>query len=89
MGRSPDPLLERNRVGVTVERMARKKPTADQVPTPIQGTETVRIDRDLSRKLTIIAIRRGISVAELISPHLRPWVEDLYRKTVGEMASEL
>jgi len=70
----------------------RKKPETESAGPAVQSgteTETVRIDKRLARMLTMIAIRRGVSVSDLLTPQIRPWVEELYRKTVLEMASEL
>ncbi len=70
-------------------RMAKSKKSPEEAPEPTPGTGTVRIDADLARMLTVISIRRGESVAELLSPHIRSWVERLYKEVVQEMHDEI
>ena len=74
----------------TIGSMAKKR-TPESAETPKQPveTESVRIEKDLARMLTIISIRRGKSVASIASPILRPDVEELYREVVAEMSGEL
>lgn len=78
----------------TIERMGKRKSATpngtEQTPARGSGgTDTVRIASDLAEKLTLISIRRKVSVSDLLSPHVREWVEELYRQTVREMHSEI
>jgi predicted HicB family RNase H-like nuclease len=73
----------------TVAVMPRKSKVTDKPATQKQGTDTVRVERDLAEMATIVAIRRKISVSELISPHLRPFIEAEYASEVKEMNKQL
>lgn len=70
------------------KRKPKSEATADSAPAE-KTSSTIRVDPDLSRMATIIAIRRGISVADLISPMLRPALMRLYREAVLDMAKEV
>lgn len=76
---------------MTATLAAMPKKRTDPVPadTGARKTTSVRIDDDLVTKLNHIATHRGVSVSEIISPHLRPFVERLYADTVREMADKL
>ena len=70
--------------------MARpKRKTTEPAPTGGGKTETIRVEQDLAQMATIVSIKRGITVGELVSPVLRPFLEEEYRKTVRKMNSEL
>lgn len=73
---------------VTLRRMAKKQPRPER-SAPAKRTDTVRIETDLAHKLTIISIQRKVAVSDLLSPHIREWVERLYRDTVKQMHQEI
>lgn len=73
----------------TIALMPRKRAAAGEDATKVTKTDTVRVDGDLAQMATIIAIRRKTSVAELISPQLRPFLEAEYAKEVREMNREV
>lgn len=79
-------------VNTTIDRMGRKrKDSLEENGTPSKSagkTESVRIDADLAQKLTIVSIRRKKTVGAILSPHIRVWVEQLYRDTLKEMCDE-
>lgn len=67
-------------MSTTLVGMAKRKQNGEDS----KGTDTVRVESDLAHKITVIAINRGVSVANLLSPQLRKWVESEYRKVVKE-----
>jgi len=69
---------------VTLDCMPRRaKPkTDDSAP---KGTETVRIDKDLAKMLTVVSIQEGVSVSELLSPLVRDAITTRYRAVVKRM----
>lgn len=69
----------------TLERMARKKHAEEGESAPKLSTDAVRIESDLARMLAIISAATGRSIAEIISPQLRPFVERLYDETVTKL----
>jgi hypothetical protein len=70
--------------------MAKRKASSDQ-PTDKKPSlsETIRVEGEIARMLSVIAIRTGLSVSEIVSPRIKSWVEDLYRETVEQMHREL
>lgn len=72
-----------------LERMGRKRKTETPTTGKADGkTETVRVTADLAQMLTVISIRRKVSVSDLLSPQIREWVEALYVEVVEEMHRE-
>jgi hypothetical protein len=69
----------------------RRKPASPEqaVERQTAKTDTVRIEADLAEMATIVAIRKKIAVSDLISPHLRPFLEAEYASTVKAMNSEI
>jgi predicted HicB family RNase H-like nuclease len=73
----------------TLNNMAKKTTPQPPAEAERKGTETVRIDKDLARMLTVISIRQGKSVSDILSPHIRAWVQSQYEATVRQMHQEL
>ena len=75
-------------MGATLAAMPRKpKKKADgQEARP--ATDVVRIEADLARKVSIIATVTGTSVSDLLSPHLRPFIEREFAKAVQKLNAE-
>lgn len=85
----------------TIIRMARNKkqpaPDTEAAASAAQpgehegssGTGTVRVEADLVTKLTHISIRLKQDVSKILSPRIRPWVEELYKEMVRAMAAEV
>lgn len=69
-----------------LDRMPKRATKTDDAP---KGTETVRIDRDLARMLTVISIQDGVSVADILSPLVRDHVTARYKKVVQKMHDDL
>jgi hypothetical protein len=63
-----------------------KKPRADRQEAGVSeggdeknyGTGVVKITPELAFKLKLVAEFRGVSIADLLEPHLRPLVESMY-----------
>lgn len=66
--------------------MAKKKskPTDDNA-----GTELVRVNSDLARKIAAIVGWDGKKTAQFLDPQLRGFVEKEYARVVSEMAKEV
>jgi hypothetical protein len=68
-------------------RRAKKPDSAQEAPRP--GTTTVRIAADLARMLSIISSALGEDVSEILSPHIRPFVEARYAEVVKQLGQEI
>jgi hypothetical protein len=74
----------------TLAPMARKPRNAGKTPdSPGPGTTPVRIAADLARMLSIIATALGKDVSEILSPHIRPFVEAQYAEVVKQLGREI
>lgn len=75
---------------VTLPDMPRRKKSIPDVP-PAESakTDTLRVDEDLAKMVTIISIRRDVSASKIVSPLLRPLIEKLFAEVVDEMNREV
>jgi hypothetical protein len=71
----------------TIGDMPRRKKSEEGQDGP--KSEPIRVEPDLAKMATMIAIRRNVSVSDLVSPLLRPLIEAEYRKEVKAMYGEL
>jgi hypothetical protein len=46
-------------------------------------TAPIRIDAETARKLELLAQSHGMTVAELVRPHLGPWTDTLFEQATG------
>lgn len=52
-------------------------------------TAGVRLEKELVRKASIVAQQRGITIREVLTPHLLKPVQREYERVVAEMNAEL
>lgn len=69
-------------------RTKKSEPTADQ-PRETAKTDTIRVHSEVAEMVTLVAIRRKISVADLISPVVAAFIQTEYRKEVEKMHQDL
>lgn len=55
----------------------------------VPQTAGVRLEKDLVRKASIVAQHRGITIRDLLMPHLIKPVQKDYEQVVAEMNAEL
>jgi hypothetical protein len=74
--------------------MAKKKP-ADESPPKVKEDRSnrrsapIQVDKDIARMAAMVATFRGVTLADLCSPALRPFITTQYRLMQAEMAKEL
>ena len=76
---------------MSVGMLVREKPMAKPKGRPKTSERddvTVRLDRGIVAKAKVIAARRDVSLAELLSEMIRETVDQSYDKMVREMAAE-
>lgn len=69
----------------TIAVMPRRKKSDLTVDETSSKSDTIRVEGDIAYMATIVATRRKISVSELVSPHLRPFIQTEYAKEVKAM----
>ncbi len=77
------------------EKRGGKKPRAERQEAGVSegggeknyGTGVVKITPELAFKLKLVAEFRGVSIAELTEPHLRPIVESMFKMMKDDMAA--
>lgn len=52
-------------------------------------TAVIRVKRDLADKLSQVCTRRKASMADMLDPIIRPFIESEYTKMAQELANEL
>ena len=72
---------------MSVGMLVRSKPKG-RPRTSERDDVTVRLDRAIVAKAKVIAARRDVSLAELLSEMVRETVDQSYDKMVEEMSSE-
>jgi len=71
-----------------VSTMPKKKPrTAD--PADAAGTDLIRVNADLARKIAVVVQWDRTTTAKLLDPQLRGFVEKEYARVVSEMSKEV
>ncbi len=71
----------------TLVRMPkRRKSKSESQSQNTPGTEVVRIDADLVRKMRVIAIAEERSVSNILSERLRPYIDSEYPKALKKLA---
>lgn len=74
--------------------MAKKRPVEGEGPKPKEDRSNrksapIQIDKDIARMAAMVATYRGVTLAELCSPALRPFITTQYRLVQLEMTKEI
>jgi hypothetical protein len=74
-------------VPLTIEGMPRRREqtSTEEANEGRRKSAPVRIDADLAEMLAHISLRRKKNVSDILSPHIRAWVEGMYKEVLDEM----
>jgi hypothetical protein len=69
-------------------RKSRGEPSRGEPGKPKSTTDVVRVEADLAKMANVIATVEGISVSDLISPHLRPFLKKRFAEAVEKLRKQ-